>query len=846
MELWDRAKHVERQFQHWFGAPTLASSSPPLYKTTFIVYGGGNGHAPVQFSTRDRMQPRTTLLATIEQTVFPLTLLEYNVETCGAQRTTVSCKEELSTVIVNLVEQTQRIQSLPFNTTERCNRVMVAAKCCEALEGLFQQAAALEQSVSGSYSGAQQQQQQVYAYQQLVQPFPQPFQQQAQPQFLPQAAPFSEHQRFARSTVGVPPMTQTQSSMVQAPGQNIMLEHDLWTVNSILSKWAHVPFYQGVMLPAGDVGSGNVGGGGEQETRACASGQGVSEEEVDGMNGTIHTVAFEELTKSELLEVVTSLFNACTALCDADTQSQPQAATVPLALDLAHLPAIQLNHTVQETTFTRTLFDATPLATSIADVQCEYLPQLQGAIAVLATYSGEQAHKHLICVAKVLKEIKRALSAVIDGAHVSIMSVASSIDTPFSIETALSKVPATHQSVGTGIVGVRSEVGSRSADEGRDVAGSQGTEVAAAYVHCHIQSLRSLCQSFGHVEQTSLLTVAAISVSPSGVLSVIEAAPLEHVTPLSLTPGDPSSALTRVLPSNALSGLEDVNPWLDKADSVVRLLKDDDTQVRSSALTSLPELNRLLSKLREWMLCHWKQAISELEKENLLRAVNRLNRILKSTPAISSHTPWLCESGGSLVRDTGGLEHITSAMKQEFKKQFIATFPFLTWEDTEWSFEKAVNADNVSVVANALKVNTNVTSLDLKQCKINAQGVALIASVLRTNSSIKTLQLENVCADVLGAEAIANMLKVNTAVTQLFFNKNRIGCDGACAIGDALQHNTTLQRLGLAQNGIGDRGADSIRQSVSTNQSIFVSLASNDLSREMKVLFQESCPNSFV
>ncbi|XP_011270823.1 hypothetical protein CAOG_09090 [Capsaspora owczarzaki ATCC 30864] len=69
-----------------------------------------------------------------------------------------------------------------------------------------------------------------------------------------------------------------------------------------------------------------------------------------------------------------------------------------------------------------------------------------------------------------------------------------------------------------------------------------------------------------------------------------------------------------------------------------------------------------------------------------------------------------------------------------------------------------------------------------------------------------------------GAQAIAEALKMNTTLTQLDLQLNQIGDEGAQAIAEALRANTTLTWLKLSYNQIGDAGAQAIAEALKVNK----------------------------
>ena len=121
------------------------------------------------------------------------------------------------------------------------------------------------------------------------------------------------------------------------------------------------------------------------------------------------------------------------------------------------------------------------------------------------------------------------------------------------------------------------------------------------------------------------------------------------------------------------------------------------------------------------------------------------------------------------------------------------TLTMLTLDNVIGSIDRAALAD-------ALKVNKTLTTLDLQHNKLGAKGAQAVASALRINKTLTTLNLgDNDIGDV-GAEALASRLRGNTTLTTLEIQDNEISIDGAEALVRALRGNTTLTTLDLCEN----------------------------------------------
>ena len=134
--------------------------------------------------------------------------------------------------------------------------------------------------------------------------------------------------------------------------------------------------------------------------------------------------------------------------------------------------------------------------------------------------------------------------------------------------------------------------------------------------------------------------------------------------------------------------------------------------------------------------------------------------------------------------------------------------------------ENNIDAGGAIAIAEALKVNTLVTQLNLEFNQIGAAGAIAIAEALKVNKSVSQLNLHSNDIDAAGAIAIADSLKINTSVTELNLEFNQIGAAGAIAIAEALKINTSVTELNLSRNNIDAAGAIAIADALKVNKSV--------------------------
>ena len=128
--------------------------------------------------------------------------------------------------------------------------------------------------------------------------------------------------------------------------------------------------------------------------------------------------------------------------------------------------------------------------------------------------------------------------------------------------------------------------------------------------------------------------------------------------------------------------------------------------------------------------------------------------------------------------------------------------------------------DGANSPAQALRVNTSLSSLHLGYNSIGHQGANSLAQALRVNTSLSSLELRNNSIGDEGANSLAQALRVNTSLSSLHLGYNSIGHQGANSLAQALRVNTSLSSLELRNNSIGDEGANSLAQALRVNTSL--------------------------
>ncbi|KAG0334005.1 hypothetical protein BG000_008716 [Podila horticola] len=139
------------------------------------------------------------------------------------------------------------------------------------------------------------------------------------------------------------------------------------------------------------------------------------------------------------------------------------------------------------------------------------------------------------------------------------------------------------------------------------------------------------------------------------------------------------------------------------------------------------------------------------------------------------------------------------------------------------SFElmaESIGGKSFGRLAEALKTNSTLTTLDLMRNSIGDTGAQALAEALKTNSTLIALDLQNNSIGDSGAQALAEALETNSTLTTLELKVNSIGDIGAKALAQALKINLSLTTLDLRRNKIWYKGLLEFSEAFKSNSTL--------------------------
>ena len=161
---------------------------------------------------------------------------------------------------------------------------------------------------------------------------------------------------------------------------------------------------------------------------------------------------------------------------------------------------------------------------------------------------------------------------------------------------------------------------------------------------------------------------------------------------------------------------------------------------------------------------------------------------------------------------------LSKQMPQEIHHKMLPTSRTIAMRQTSKTMRTAVEQADAVVQArrgvqfpegrglmdklNGLNAWCKVTELRLKSCDLGEGGGRALAEALRLNTTLTSLDLGSNGLGEGGGRALAETLRLNTTLTELNLYNNVVGGDAGRALAEALRLNTTVTSLDLRDTGM--------------------------------------------
>ncbi|KOO32236.1 protein nlrc3 [Chrysochromulina tobinii] len=122
-------------------------------------------------------------------------------------------------------------------------------------------------------------------------------------------------------------------------------------------------------------------------------------------------------------------------------------------------------------------------------------------------------------------------------------------------------------------------------------------------------------------------------------------------------------------------------------------------------------------------------------------------------------------------------------------------------------------------VGRCLRLNTSITTINLRDSQLRDEGVGALADGLKQNkaSKVRVLDLSSNGIGAAGAEKLAGLLSLSASLAKLDLSANKLGSSGTEALRGSLRDNGTLTALNLRDNDIDVAGATALATALRTN-----------------------------
>ena len=132
-----------------------------------------------------------------------------------------------------------------------------------------------------------------------------------------------------------------------------------------------------------------------------------------------------------------------------------------------------------------------------------------------------------------------------------------------------------------------------------------------------------------------------------------------------------------------------------------------------------------------------------------------------------------------------------------------------------------VGDDGAKLLAEGLRTNRTVATMDLSDCHIGDEGFGCICEALKVNKTLHTLLLGlNPEITHVGAAKLGEALQHNKTLRAVSLYRCNIGDEGASHLAESLARNSTLESLTLFNNNIGNDGAQKLLDSLNQNDTL--------------------------
>nr|KAJ3422039.1 hypothetical protein HK105_001422 [Polyrhizophydium stewartii] len=189
---------------------------------------------------------------------------------------------------------------------------------------------------------------------------------------------------------------------------------------------------------------------------------------------------------------------------------------------------------------------------------------------------------------------------------------------------------------------------------------------------------------------------------------------------------------------------------------------------------------------------------------------------LAATSMIAFATVLQTNSSVNVLDISNNLLHtsnLTQTLVNDVMSHFALTMQ-LNYGIKELNFSKLGITDwnMCDLLANAIKANKNIDTLNLSCNRISRDGGVALCDALSKHASINNLILSCCSLQDEGATAIARVIRSNTKIKEIYLDYNKVSSIGLVAIADALRDSWSLKFIALWGNLWGEASCEAFAE----------------------------------
>jgi Leucine-rich repeat (LRR) protein len=135
-------------------------------------------------------------------------------------------------------------------------------------------------------------------------------------------------------------------------------------------------------------------------------------------------------------------------------------------------------------------------------------------------------------------------------------------------------------------------------------------------------------------------------------------------------------------------------------------------------------------------------------------------------------------------------------------------------------YGEEIGMNEMKCISEHLKLNTNITELDIIHAKVGNEGTKCMSEILKSNCKLKSLTLNNNQIGSEGLKCLIECLRSNASIEYLSLTGNPIKDEGVKYLCDYLKTNLTLKKICLDEKLLLTKAKEYLRECLILNTTL--------------------------